>query len=893
MGTVVRTVSYGRTAYDELVMMVCALKDGDPLAPVTVIVPSERVGVAVRRALARGPADGQPGIAALQVLTLRRFAEVSCGHQLAQAGRRPLTDPVLIAALRAALVDSPGVFAPVAQHIGTARALARAYRELRPLPDETVDALAADGQVVAETVRLCRDLRRRLVQHAFDEVDLLEAARPAVEEHGVTDSVVVFLPQDLDGPEKALLAAIANATDVRAIVGLTGDPGADEGPVAAYAALGAGTETVENAPVADVVVHASDPDDEVREITRRVLLALEGRSGYRVAVLYGTADPYARLLHEHLGRAGVAVFGRGVRSIAETRHGRAVLRMLALSDHDFRRDEVLAFIADAPVRQGGAPIPSSAWERISRVAGVVRGADWDRVRTYGERRRTWLADHPDADDEQVRRAERSADQAQSLHAFVTTIQAGLARVAAATTWRELAADVHELWSSTLAVGDSDSLPPEERRTVERIAGVWAAIAGLDQVAGPPDMSLLRQLVELELGDDLDRVGRIGEGVHVGPVSEGVGEDVDVVFVVGAAEGLLPARSNDDPLLPDRVRQLTRGALPTQAQRLSRQHRHVLTSLAAAPTGGRVVTFPRGDLRLGGNRVPSRWLLPTLRALAGRDDVIATAWESVEGLRESPSYAGAVERAAFPSTAQEWRQRAAVDHDPAAPDDSILERARLGRAARRSHEFTVFDGNLAGEELPDPTSGGTVSATSLESWAQCPHGYFLRHLLRVIPVEQPEDVVQISALDRGNVVHDILEQVLLRAANEGWTPGPGEPWPPQVHDALDEIAAQRFARAEAEGVTGFSLLWTQDRAAILADLHVWIDEDNRRRREFGGLEPVAAEWVFDGAEIPLGDDRSLRVRGKIDRIDRAADGTLVVTDYKTGKSDSYRKLTEDD
>jgi RecB family exonuclease len=36
------------------------------------------------------------------------------------------------------------------------------------------------------------------------------------------------------------------------------------------------------------------------------------------------------------------------------------------------------------------------------------------------------------------------------------------------------------------------------------------------------------------------------------------------------------------------------------------------------------------------------------------------------------------------------------------------------------------------------------------------------------------------------------------------------------------------------------------------------------------------------EIPLGDGRTLRVSGKIDRIDRRADG-LVLRDYKTGKA----------
>lgn len=884
--------SYGAPAYRALTGAVRDAKGGDPLAPVTLLVPGERVGVAARRALAGGLNPDQPGIAALHVVTLRRFAEIVAGDALARAGRRPLTDPVLIGAVRATLSEAPGSFAPVAEHIGTVRALVEAHRELRPLPDAMLDELAAEGEVVAETVRLHRALETRLASRTFDEVDLIEAATSELRNQGLRDQVIVLFPQDLDEPETRLLATIEQATDLRVVVGLTGDAGADRGPREVCRALGVDLPPRDSPPHGDMVLHASDADDEVRGVVRKVVAALATHPGHRIAVLYGAADPYARLLHEHLGRAGVTLFGRGVRTTAEGRLGRAVLRLLALPDHDFRRDEVLAFIADAPARYGDSPAPSSAWERVSRAAGVVRGDDWGRLTKYAVERETWASDHPDADEWRIARALREAKNAYDLHAFVTGLRAQLERMAEASTWSELGAAALRLWSSTMGGENTDDLPPEEQRATHRIIHTLRSLSGLDDFAGPADVIQLREVLELELSDDLDRVGRIGVGVHVGPVSESVGEHVDAVFVVGAAEGVLPPRVADDPLLPDTARALTRGALPTIRQRVARQHRHVLAALAGAPDGARVLSFPRGDLRTGGTRIPSRWLLPTLRVLAGRDDLQATDWEKVDSLLELPSYAGALERETRPATEQEWRQRAAVDRRADLPSDPVLDRSREARTARLDSEFTAFDGNLAGETLPDPTSGQAMSATALEAWVQCPHGFFLRHLLRVAPVEQPEDVVRISALDRGTVVHDILEQLVQRAVDEGWAPGPDESWPAQSRDVLIEAAAARFARAEAEGVTGFGLLWEQDRDVLLADLLEWLDRDDQRRREHGGLVPVAAEWNFPRVEIPLGDGRTLRMRGKIDRIDRAPDGGLVVTDYKTGKAEPYAALRED-
>src|SRR5207253_10905402 len=45
------------------------------------------------------------------------------------------------------------------------------------------------------------------------------------------------------------------------------------------------------------------------------------------------------------------------------------------------------------------------------------------------------------------------------------------------------------------------------------------------------------------------------------------------------------------------------------------------------------------------------------------------------------------------------------------------------------------------------------------------------------------------------------------------------------------------------------------------------------------------------EVHLADDRTIRFRGSADRVDSTADGELVVTDYKSGKAEAFKSLSE--
>ena len=98
------------------------------------------------------------------------------------------------------------------------------------------------------------------------------------------------------------------------------------------------------------------------------------------------------------------------------------------------------------------------------------------------------------------------------------------------------------------------------------------------------------------------------------------------------------------------------------------------------------------------------------------------------------------------------------------------------------------------------------------------------------------------------------------------------------------------------MTGHRSLWTAERTRILADLRRMLDDDNEWR---AGLDArvVASELTFGRGDLPpvtlrLPSGRTIRLRGSADKVDQARDGTLLVTDLKTGGPGRFAVLRTD-
>ena len=96
-----------------------------------------------------------------------------------------------------------------------------------------------------------------------------------------------------------------------------------------------------------------------------------------MALLHAATEPYASLLVDHLGAAGVPFSGPGHRRLSASLAGRTLRRLLSLAVNGLERGAVITLLGAAPIDDGsGREVPAAEWNRLSRQAGVIDGDHW-------------------------------------------------------------------------------------------------------------------------------------------------------------------------------------------------------------------------------------------------------------------------------------------------------------------------------------------------------------------------------------------------------------------------------------------------------------------------------------------------------------------------------------
>lgn len=858
---------------DSALAEIAASRSADPLAPVTVIVPSHAAGLQLRRRLAeRGP------FAAVRFEALPRIAELLAAGRLAAAGRSPLARPIADFVAAQVAQESRGALAEIGGLPGYARALRKLFRRLRYGGIRSPVEVQGDyGSRLAEILRLYGRYREATAQF-YDDEDLLDAAAEAVRSGrpgvlGDLGAVYVVPPGALTAGSDRLLLALRDA-------------------VPAYTLL----DATEGAPEMRFVL-APDPASEAREAVREVVTALEsGVSLHEIAVFHGADASYARLLREAFDVAAIPAVPLPGIPLIEKPAGRAVLGLARLPERGFSRTETMDLLSAAgmrtvlPGRDGEVQAMTTVWDRLSREAGITRGADgWERALTAFAADRAELARGfgENGEEERAERARRDAERAEELLGVVRALIERLGPLrqpqGAGAFIRAFTKVVDEYVDRKAEARDEVLQEIEQLGTVDAVKG------------SSFKLSAFAETLAANLEAAHVRPAKLGEGIVIADYRMAAGLRFKLVVLCGAYEGALPAGPGPDALVEDRVWERLRERHPfaEDASLRVQRGREAAERAAASARGGTLVwSAPR--YQPGGTReyYPSPLMV---RDAGKRDPGIATAstlreWMEADGwLRRAPSPLAVMLRGPVVDGA-ELGLRQAIMHRKSGrgAEDTRMQRALAMRRARAGQVFTEWDGNVAAR--PDEawlTLQSAVSPTSLEQYGICGFRYLCRSLLRLNVVEEPEEREMMEPAKRGTLIHKVLER-FFRAQQERGRPQPQEAWTEADRTFLAVILDEELANAEMRGLTGLAVYAQHEARTIRADLAWFLDADTAFRRETGA---VPSEFEVRIPEVEIA---GVRLRGVVDRIDRTPDGRRAwVIDYKTGGINDFDKIKKDD
>src|SRR5262249_1701140 len=336
-------------------------------------------------------------------------------------------------------------------------------------------------------------------------------------------------------------------------------------------------------------------------------------------------------------------------------------------------------------------------------------------------------------------------------------------------------------------------------------------------------------------------------------------------------------------------------LPTTQDRLREARRMFHRALGQA-TERLLLSYPRADPRTGRERLPSLFFVAAASTLAGRPVTAGRLEEMVhEDEMDALPLAAALDR----SERDRMRARAG-GHEAAtaiAAGSPFFKQSRLASEARWSPRLTRYDGLVS--ELPaeiarklDPiTESRPISASQLAAFSRCGFLYLLQYVLRLEPALEPEERKRLEPLERGDLFHKVAERFLRERRERGELPVTSTR---ERRARLEEMALQAPDTLVAGSPPRFTFLWERERSRFCETMLAWLDREAANAGKavpahfevgFGVASPSAPGEAHSPLplEIDIGDDRVLRVSGKIDRIDRKEDGSLVLRDYKTGKA----------
>jgi len=899
------------------------LRDAHPRRPLVVFVPRAQLGHALDTALARVRAGWQ----GLRTCIPRHYAASLAAVDVLRSGRREAAvEEGLFRAGRIlqALPDDRGNDDLPGWHLlaSTVEGALTRLREGDVSVDELRERARADGasETLAVVARCYDHYHRLLDDHdLYDDAHVFRWATDRVRQHppaDVADTVyAVAGATELSEQAARLLEALRSRAAAFVRLGTSGaTPPPAEAAAARFADVPHPDEAPSDAPSTgppadgvsdrpDRFVRAVGATTEVKAVFRDLLR--DGVPFDDATIAFSHSRPYASLLADEADRVGVPTTMGPGHPAHHTRTGRALRDFFDWVREDFDPELLIQMLRGGLLRtdrwqaqrdEGAGTAPAlPPHEAATLLAG--RSYEPGREGLIGGLRAAAAA----VDDED--RPEWETPRPECLRLLAAYVEALIDLVPRSTSTAKLAENA----CTFLQVFGPDDPPSvdEGERTLDEAARALLydrlqrlTDATVSLSAPAPRLAALfgRWLEGQYVQAETPRPGH----VHILPL-ESVGyDDRSHLYVVGLDSTTFAAPLPENGLLQETDRRAliasaTESDAPAsttpadealwRADRALRRHR--------GPTAYYTRIF---DVEAGEERDPSALFLQRERAAADgaapRSRTVGLVPpEDAVSLSDGDHWLAAyrARTAAGDRTESEASARTRV-HE-AYP---WIAEGETARRARRSDRYTVYDGLLPSGTYPDlalfDTEDRPLSASRLETLAEAPYVYFLKYVLGVRPLDEPaiDDEPWMNHRRRGTLLHRIYERFMRDLEGRAPTPDDAD----RLRAVVDAVLAEEIEQEAPPSAVVEAAARRELRRHARLFLRAEIDRGPDYRPEhfelgFGFPPHRRQDGDYpEGARLSVG-DRTLLLRGRIDRVDRnrSTDG-LVAWDYKTGSTAAY-------
>lgn len=659
----------------------------------------------------------------------------------------------------------------------------------------------------------------------------------------------------------------------------------------------------ETVTVSQAVNRRSEVEGAAREILR--LVRDEGMRYRDIAVLVRDLDTYHDLIATIFQDHGIPIFLDQKRTMLHHPFIEFIRSSLDVIEQNWRYEAVFRCVKTDlmfPQRAGKVERLREGMDELENyvLAHGIHGTRWTDGKPWPYRRYRGLddADLPQTNDEKetenrlndlremivaplsrlqrdLRKAKTVKDRCEALFLYLEALEVP----EKIETWRNEAEDDGRL---------------EEAREHDQ---VWAAVTEmLDQMVdmiGDEELTSDMFVKMIETGLDSMRFSLVPpalDQVLVGSLDRTRSVDLKSVLILGANDGVLPAKPAEDGMLSEEERDMLeeRGMELAPGSRRRLLEEELLIYLALSGAKERLwVSYPLADEE--GKALQPSMVINRLKSMfpESEEQLIAPEPESDDNATSSP-YVTGPQRALVYALGQVRRWRRGYPIAPLWWDvyNWLAQTPQWREDGRRLFGSLFYENkeHRLSRETSRQLYGDTIQASvsRMERFSACPFQQFASHGLRL----KEREVYRLEAPDIGQLFHSALSLIAdhLRQDNKHW-------------DELSDVECAKLA-----GVFVDQLVPKLQKAILLSsNRHHYIARKLknvvertttvlRDHAKASGFSPVGLELPFGPkAELPpirfeLANGTEMEIIGRIDRVDAAegSEGLLLrVIDYKSG------------